>query len=77
MFTIHGHRGKLTTWSAVAQIQPICYETAAFLLTASHPSTQISANAQKLIHCFAMSELKIKNLREQNFKGETSNKQIG
>ena len=36
-----------------------------FLLTTPHPSTQISANAvfpslQKLIHCFAMNELKKK-----------------
>ena len=41
MFTI---RGKLTTSSAVAQIQAICYVTSAISLTTSHPSTKISAN---------------------------------
>ena len=65
MFAI---RGKLTTWSAVAQIQPTSLPL--FLLTTSYPSTQIFANAvfpslQKLIHCFAMNELKMVSNRNQ------------
>ena len=37
--------GKLTTCSAVAQIQSIVTSLPLFVLTTSHPSTQISANA--------------------------------
>ena len=42
MFAI---RGKMTTWSAVAQIQPICFVTSAIFANDAHPSTQISVNA--------------------------------
>ena len=46
MFAIRGDiHGKLTTCSAVAQIQSIVTSLPLFVLMTSYPSTQISANA--------------------------------
>ena len=62
MFTI---RGKLTARSAVVQIQPICYVTSAIFANdvtsvyADFLLTPFCPYPQKLIHCFAMNELKM------------------
>ena len=72
MFTI---RGKLTTRSAVPQNQPICYVTSAIFANdvtsvyADFLLTPFCPYPQKLIHCFAMNELKMTKLRNSDPEG--------